>query len=332
MDRWLRVAWAASALVACCVPVAASAAIPVAIYPPLGAGVSAETLDDVQSLVESALRDGERRGVLAPATPAVLARSCPEPVQDACLARLAGNGRVLHVRVKPAATVLVVALALVDASGARTRWVGFGVDPNIMASGPARQAMADLEVLAESRAPAPSVAAAPAAPTPGVAAAAAPGVAVAPTPGAAAPAAPPAASAATASPLASEPNLRVSSSPANRVLRLKAPAPPPPTPWQATAGKWTVVGGLGLLVAGGAVALLDKQLADDLTAKSQSHGLRASDRSSYDQVQTYNAASTFLFVAGGVAVGTGLVLWAVAPDPVEARGRKYPTLGVQGRY
>lgn len=115
---------------------------------------------------------------------------------------------------------------------------------------------------------------------------------------------------------------------------MKDPAPPKPAPWQARVGKWSALGGLALLAAGGAVGYLDKRLADDLTQANARNELKASDRSSYDRVRTYNVVANALFVVGGTAAAGGLVLWAAAPDPND-RGRRFPPppkLGVQGRF
>jgi hypothetical protein len=327
-------ALAASALLACLAPLTARAAVPVAIYPPQGAaGVTGEALEDVQSLLESALRSGARRGVLTPATPLVLPASCGQPGTDACLAKLAGSGRVLQVRVKASGGVLVVTMALVDGAGKRTSTVGFGLDPMIQSSLPAQQGLAALETLVEEKvaAAAPSTGAAAAAVKSGLAAgegAAAPGATASAT---SAPAA--ATQAAPAAP-APKPDLRVSDLPTRRaVLAVREPGTPAPTPWQSTAAKWTAIGGLALLGAGVAVAVLNKQLADDLTTKSGNNSLRASDAASYDKVDTYNTASTVLFVAGGVAVATGVTLWAIAPSPDDGTGRRMPPrAGVQGRF
>jgi hypothetical protein len=329
-------AFAASALLAWLAPVAASAAIPVAIYPPHGAaGVSSEALDDVQSLVESALRAGSRRGVLVPARPLLLPASCGQPGTDACLAKLAGSGRVLQIRVKVSGGVLVVTMALVDGAGARTSAVGFGMDPSIMSSLPAQQALAALETMVEDN-KAPSASAAAGAVKSGLAAGAVTaGAAGAATAGRSS--ASTAASSTAASPGAApapKPDLRVSDLPTRRaVLAVREPGPPAATPWQATAGKWTAAGGLGLIAAGAAVAFMNKQLADDLTKKSGSNGLRPSDSSSYDKVDTYNTATAVLFVAGGVAVATGVTLWAIAPSADGGTGRRMPPrAGVQGRF
>jgi hypothetical protein len=94
-------------------------------------------------------------------------------------------------------------------------------------------------------------------------------------------------------------------------------------------GKWTVVGGVGLVAAGAVAGYMGKKLSDDLTAAAAKNQLKASDRSSYDQVDAYATAANVLFVAGGVAVATGAVLWAIAPEPGDPR---YPGIHVQGRF
>ncbi|HEY6098944.1 MAG TPA: hypothetical protein VIW03_05915, partial [Anaeromyxobacter sp.] len=303
---------AASVLVACLAPCGAQAATSVAVYPPKGAGVSEDALADVQSVLESALRSGARRGVLVPATPLVLPASCPEPAQDACLAKLAGAGRVLHARVKTAGSALAVLIALVDADGRRSKSVGFGLDTMIMSSLPAQQALAALETLVEERAPATVATATPAAtPTP-----------TATTTGTA-----------TTTPPPSQPDLRAPVPPDRRSrLAMRDPEPPRAAPWQARAGKWTALGGLGLLALGGVVGYLDQRLSDDLTKANATNQLTASDRSRYDRVKTYNLAANVLFATGGAAVATGLVLWAVAPEPDSGGRRPPPRLGVQGRF
>lgn len=309
-------------LVALLAPGVARAAIPVAVYPPRGTGVSEDTIADVQSLIESALRARVRRGVLVPATPLVLRASCSEPAQDACLGRLAGKGLVLHARVRSSGNVLVVTLALVDAEGKSTRPAAFGVDQAIMSSLSAQQALATLEALVEESAASGSVVSS--APRPKRAEGGQPHPSAraddSPAPAIAAPA-----------PKAATPDLRAAPSAAPRPEYAMREPEAPRTPWQARAGKWSALGGLVLLAAGGAVGYLDKRLSDDLTASSQKNALTAADRSRYDRVKTYNLAANVLFAAGGAAVGTGLVLWAMAPAGDAGRWSP-PHLGVQGGF
>jgi hypothetical protein len=103
-----------------------------------------------------------------------------------------------------------------------------------------------------------------------------------------------------------------------------------PGAWRRSAGKWTTAVGLGLLAGGAVVAGLNQQLSSDLEDKYKANELTPEDAEDYRQVDTYNTLSTGLFVAGGVATATGLVLWGTAPDVRPTRGGV--TLGLSGRF
>ena len=104
-------------------------------------------------------------------------------------------------------------------------------------------------------------------------------------------------------------------------LDVSAPAEPPPV-WKRQAGPFfTIVGGLAL-ASGGAVALANRSLANDLNAKRTAGTLSAADRASYDKVDRYNVLSTVLLAGGGISLAAGTWIWITAParpgDPVVA--------------
>jgi len=103
-----------------------------------------------------------------------------------------------------------------------------------------------------------------------------------------------------------------------------------PGAWRRSAGKWTTAVGLGLLAGGAVVAGLNRQLSSELEEKYKANELTPGDAEDYRQVDTYNTLSTGLFVAGGVATATGMVLWGTAPDVRPTRGGV--TLGLSGRF
>ena len=109
-----------------------------------------------------------------------------------------------------------------------------------------------------------------------------------------------------------------------------APAPGPKRAWMRPAGKWATLGGIALLGGAGIVAAMNKSLSEDLDEKYTGGGLTHDDLSSYDKVDTYNALTTGLLVAGGVATVTGVALWAMAPDGPPGHGGM--RLGVSGRF
>jgi hypothetical protein len=303
---------ALAALAACLLPAGGRAAIPVAIYPPRGVGVSAESLFDVQSVLESALRAAAGRGVFVPASPTTLQATCPTPVAAGCLARLAGDGGVLFTSVRRVEGMLSVTVLLVDAAGTLSKGGTFLRDPTIQGGAPAQQVLATLEKLVLER----RVSRATPTSTP------APTSTPPPTP--------------TPAPLStSTPDLHASPAPAalRRAGSMRDPTSPARSPWQLQTAKWTAVGGLGLLALGGGVGYLDKRLSDDLTRDHQRNALTPSDRARYDRVRTYNLAANALLIAGGAALVTAGVFWVAAPEPADPRGHRNPArFGVQGGF
>ena len=98
--------------------------------------------------------------------------------------------------------------------------------------------------------------------------------------------------------------------------------------WKRKAGPWLTGVGVALLAGGAAVGYLNHSLSDDLAAKRAAGTLSASDRSSFDRVDRYNALSIGLFSAGGAAVAAGTWLWIAAPS---APGRPV-SAGAGGRF
>jgi 2-oxoglutarate dehydrogenase E2 component (dihydrolipoamide succinyltransferase) len=110
-------------------------------------------------------------------------------------------------------------------------------------------------------------------------------------------------------------------------VQVAAPAPAPAL-WKRKAGPWLTGIGVALVAGGAAVGMMNRDLASDLDAKRATGSLTAEDRSSYDQVQTYNTLSTALFAAGGVAVASGAWIWITAP----AAPGQPAAVGAGGRF
>jgi hypothetical protein len=109
-----------------------------------------------------------------------------------------------------------------------------------------------------------------------------------------------------------------------------APPAGPKRAWMRPAGKWATLGGVVLLGGAGVVAKSNARRADELRDRYSSAALTYEDRSKYRTVDTYNALTTGLFVAGGVATVAGVTLWGMAPDAVPTRGGM--RFGVSGRF
>lgn len=321
-------------VVAALVPAAARAAVPVALYPLRVPGLAADERKDLHAFVKAGLLSGARRGVLRPRTPLLLPALCAEPFSAAaCLGRLAADGVILVGRGERRGSTVVIAAALYDRNGAKTREVRFLVDLVIENLRPLQDALALLESELDEDG---TVAGAPKTPPPAVAR-------VAPKPVAPAPIAPPAPVAAAPKPSPPAPKAGASFAdiplPPPPALKTKASTPsksatPTPTAtataaakpapidvsapaeapvWRRQAGPFfTVVG--GALVAGGAaVAIVNRSLTSDLNAKRTAGTLTAADRSSYDKVDRYNVLSTVLLAGGGVSLAAGTWIWITAP-------------------
>jgi hypothetical protein len=265
--------------------------IPAVVYPLHGEGVGREELADVQSLIQSALRRTGSRGGLGPASPATAKNACG-PATTATKECLA-----------PLAGSGVLLLGVVARQGGRLAISLRAMDSSARSYGPVR-ALVDpviqnaevlaqaLENLEEIRESAVAAAARKA-----QAAAAPPADLSAPAP-----------------------------SPRSAGAAPQRPA----GAWRRSAGKWTTLAGVVMLGGGTAVAVMNRNLAEDLEAKYRSNSLTAADAEDYERIDTYNTLSTGLFIAGGVATATGLYLWGTAPDVRPTRGGF--TLGVSGRF
>lgn len=320
-------------------PAIARATVPVSIYPLEAQGLSETEQSDLQAVIESAVRTGERRGALKLRTPALLPASCRIPPTDACLATLAKDGVVLVAKARQKSTAIAVTLAFVDAQGRRTRAVAFAFDAFLQDLRPAVQAvaMAEAELDVEKasaflgqepkeRAPDRVTATAERPPPP---AAAASEAASAPPP------TPESATAAPSRPLVAEarPNLAPAEpTPLARSIEPEERAPEPVAgSWKRPVGKWASLAGVVLLAGGTTAGLLGKKLNSDLTSKYNSSSLTPADASSYDRLATYELLANGLLIAGGVVTAGGLTLWAIAPS----EGGEEPKprgLGVWGTF
>jgi len=295
-------------------PIAARAAMPVAIYPFRVPGLSAAQRGDLQSLLEAGLISAARRGVLHPRSPVGLPLSCGESPTPACLGQAARDGLVLTGRGEIRGGVILVAASLWDRNGAHTREVRFVVDLVIQNLRPVNEAVAELEfeidpdgtVAGSAKVPppardprGPAVAAVPLPPPP-------------PPPPARA-ATPPAAAALSA-PITARPP---PSSPKPAAIKatpvdVSAPAKRPAV-WKRQAGPLFTFVGAGLLAAGGLVAIQNRALAHDLESRYAAGSLTPGDAASYDRVAQNNLVTALLVGGGAVSLGAGTYLWITAP-------------------
>ena len=287
-------------------PGAARAAIPVGMYPFRVPGLTPAQRTDLHAMLETALASAARRGILQPRAPLLQPATCGEAMAPVCLGAAAREGVLLVGRGEVKGSVLLVAAALYDRNGARTREVRFVLDLVIENLRPISEAITELEIEIEPDATvagsrkAPPPERDPHAPRPALATAAPPPLPAKPVPTPAAKAKP---------------------------LNVAAPAPAPAT-WKRQAGPlFTIVGG-ALLAGGATVAILNRNLAGDLNRKHAAGTLTATDRTSYDRVDRNNVLSAVLLSAGGVSAAAGTYLWITAP----ARPGGGAVAGAGGRF
>jgi hypothetical protein len=300
-------------------PSHAGGQVSVSIYPVEAEGLTEGDRADVQSLVESAVRTGERRGVIRLRTPAILPASCRAPASDACLALLAKQKDcvILTPRAKQRTSQIAVTLSFVEPTGRRTRPAAFAFDSFLQDLRPAVQAVAmaesdlQLEVKPDVE---PKERAEGAERREPLAAQAAP----------------------AAAPELASAGPRVALKPAEPSAASRALDPPAPKrgskagEWKGTVGPWASLGGVVLLAGGATAGLLGKSLNDDLTKKAGSNSLVPGDAASFDRLDTYALLANSLLIVGGVVTATGLTIWAMAPD--DGPTRRPPGFGVMGRF
>lgn len=312
-------------------PLAGRAAVPVGLYPVQAEGLTEAERGEVQAVVESALLGADRRGVLEPRSPLVVAGSCKPPITVGCVATLAKGGVVLYAKAKRRGAAIHVTILFVDATGRKTRALAFPVDPFIQNLRPANDAIATLEgdlaagVLEDPAPPPPPAGMARTEPERPASQAAAPAPppraepehpAPPPPPPRAEPAQP---AAAAQAPIDLTPLPKAKPAPAARTAKKPAPkdvVPEPPASgnWKRTAGNWATGSGVALLVAGAAVGLSGKRLADSLQERFENRTLRPEDDRLYDRVDRYETVANALFIAGGVALTAGVTFHAMAPS------------------
>jgi hypothetical protein len=320
-------------------PLAARGAVPVGLYPVQSEGLTDAERGEVQAVVESALLGADRRGVLEPRSPLVVVGSCKAPITVGCVATLAKGGVVLYAKARRRGAAINVTILFVDATGRKTRALAFPVDPFIQNLRPANDAIATLEgdlaagvledpappppppgmARTEPERPAPRPAAPPQRDEPERAAAPPPEPARAapPPPQRAEPAEPAVVPRAT-QPIDLTPLPKAKPAPSARTAKKAAArdvVPEPPAgSWKQTAGNWCTGGGVALLVAGAAVGLSGKRLADSLQERFENRTLRPEDDRLYDRVARYEAIANGLFIAGGVALTAGVTFHGMAPS------------------
>jgi hypothetical protein len=285
-------------------PAPAAAGIPVAIYPFKVPGLSGQRRADFDAILRTALAQAARRGIITPRAPLLLAASCGDAPEPACLARLAQGGVVLAGRGDLRSGVVLVSAQLWDARGQGTREVRFSVDLVIENLRPVSEALLELELELEPDGTVGRPTAAPGAREPR----APPSVSAVPLPP------PPAPKGAPPTAKGAPPAARPPAAP--RPLPLAAPAPAPSSwSWQRIAGPALVAGGLALAAGGAAIAVLNGRRAADLDDRYARGTLTPADRSAYDRVRRDNVLSTALLAAGGVVCAGGAWIWISAPSP-----------------
>lgn len=254
--------------------------------------IGEEARSDVHRLLQDALRESDRRGVLTPAVPLVAVAKCPRPVKPVCLLAAADGAAVLWVQARRTSAELAVALTLIDTSGTVAGPLVLTLSPAMKAPGLVNGAVRKLAD-ALRRAPAAAAVAPP------------PMTTVAPAPMPSFESAAPTASAAAAGRTAQQGG----------------------ADWGAIGG-WSAVGGLALVAGGVVVGVLARSLNDDLTARHQANALTPDDRANYDRLGTCNVLANTLFVSGGLVTATGLYLWGSA----NPGGRSGVHLGFTGTF
>jgi hypothetical protein len=331
-----RPSWLAAA-VALLLPVVASAAgTPVSLYLPSAEMLSKDEAADVEAVLISGLHQAARGGTITVRDPPLLRPSCGRNPTDACLAGLAGNGAVLVARARRDGIHVVVAMALVNGQGRRTRWTSFLTTLSVQDARPCAQALFLLEDEFSRLGSGPPVAAAPKA---------APKSAPRPEP-VERPAAAPAAAAAAAAVVVPPPPAPVPppAPPPSLAVEQRYPPPPPapsrPPPrveaaggWSTgrAVGAWTAAGGLLVLAAGAYAGLQARSLDADLTDKFDAGTLTPADQPSYAEVRRWNGAANGLFIAGGVLTAGGATLFFLSPklEPIAGGGL---SVGLAGRF
>lgn len=310
-------------LVVALLPATARAAVPVGLYPLQVEGLTDGERAEVQSIVESALRGAEARGVLEPRSPLVVPGNCKSPITVGCVATLAKGGVILYAKARRRGAQVNVTVLFVDATGRKTRAVAFPVDLFIQNLRPANDAIATVEADLVAGAledpappPPPAALARPAPPERPPGAADAPPRTVAPEAEPQSPAV--ARTEPQPLPLPSAPiDLKPvpKPEPAARVPQRPEPRAVAAAPgdWRRGVGNWCTGGGVAMLVAGAAVGLTGMRLDDALQDRFDKGALRPDDARLYDRVDLYEKVANALFVAGGVATAAGLTFHAMAP-------------------
>jgi len=134
-----------AALAAAALPLAVTAAVPVALYPVQSEGLTDGERSEVQAVVESALATADRRGVLEPRSPLVTPAPCRPPITVGCVATQAKGGVILYAKAKRRGAQILVTVLFVDAVGRKTRAAAFPVDLFIQNLRPANDAIATIE-------------------------------------------------------------------------------------------------------------------------------------------------------------------------------------------
>jgi hypothetical protein len=88
----------------------------------------------------------------------------------------------------------------------------------------------------------------------------------------------------------------------------------PPSRWRRSAGQTLLTAGSLLLAGGLTLSLVSRQLAGDLRARSAALPLGPDGLAEYRRLESLNAATAGLCIAGGVAATLGAWLWLTAPE------------------
>jgi len=249
------------------------------LYPLEGQDIDPRELVAIQATIGAAMQSHARTGgMLEPATPFLIKRTCGEHPDVRCLTGLARGGFVLSSSAKQTGQFALVELTLTDSAGKTVAKTRFKVELLFLDDAPALRAMAALERMVQDSVRAAKAAEVPKAPVP------------------------PVSSAPAAIPLkaATSPELTAVSS--------------TPGAWKRTGGPLLTAAGALLLATGAVVGFLDWQLANSLDDKARNHTLSPADADSYSRVRAYNVAANALFAGGGILAGIGVYCWVSAPS------------------
>jgi len=120
-------------------------------------------------------------------------------------------------------------------------------------------------------------------------------------------------------------------SPASAGMSANALASPIPVDSSLPRGAWITATGGGLLLLGSIAGLVDRAVAEDLSARNATARLTPDDKAGFAAVRVLNVVASVLLVSGGLTAGTVLCFWTTIDAPPDPR-RPTVRVGVGGRF